>query len=257
MADDAFIEAGGRRLEVKRIGGAAALPTLVFLHEGLGSVAAWRDFPETLAAETGAPALVYSRHGYGKSAPLTAPRTVDYMHREALETLPELRDRLGIGEVVLVGHSDGASIALIHAGAGQWPVRGLILEAPHVFVEDISIAGVAAAQQAFDAGDLAKRLARYHDDAEGAFQGWSRGWLDPAFRDWNIEAYLPGVRCPVLAIQGAADEYGTVAQLDALARGLGGPFERLLLPNCGHTPHRDRKAATLAAMTRWWHNLVQ
>ncbi len=249
-----FVTAGGHRLEYRAIAGRAELPTLVFLHEGLGSVAMWRDFPDKVEAATGAPALVYSRYGYGKSDPLVGDRAVDYMHVEALTALPELRRTLGLDNVVLVGHSDGASIALIHAGAGQWPVRGLILEAPHVFVEDISVVGIEAAKQAFETGDLPKRLARYHDDVDGAFRGWNHAWLDPAFHTWNITDYLPGVHCPVLAIQGADDQYGTLAQLGAVARGVAGPFEQVVLPDCGHSPHRDQPAATLAAAVRWWHN---
>ena len=252
----AFIAAGGHRLEIERIAGRDHVPTLIFLHEGLGSVALWRDFPGKVAAATGAPAVVYSRFGYGKSDPLRRDRAVDYMHGEALSVLPELRRKLGLEDVVLFGHSDGASIALIHAGAGQWPVRGLILEAPHVFVEDTSIAGITAAKRAFETGDLSRRLARYHTDCDGAFRGWNKIWLHPDFRAWNITAYLPGVHCPVLAIQGADDEYGTLAQLDAVAGGVSGPAERLVLPRCGHAPHRDRPAATLAAITRWWHNPV-
>lgn len=254
MTDALFVRVGVYRLEIRRIAGRDDLPTLIFLHEGLGSVAMWRDFPDRVAVATGAPALVYSRHGYGKSDPLDGDRTVDYMHVEALTVLPELRAALGLDNAVLVGHSDGASIALIHACAGKWPVRGLILEAPHVFVEDISIAGIEAAKQAFESGDLAKRLARYHDDPGGAFRGWNRAWLDPAFRDWNIAAYLPGVRCPVLAIQGADDQYGSLAQLDTIANGVAGPYEQVVLADCRHSPHRDQPAETLAAIVRWWHN---
>jgi pimeloyl-ACP methyl ester carboxylesterase len=249
-----FINAGGHRLEIERSAGRDLVPTLIFLHEGLGSVAQWRDFPRQLAAATGAPLLVYSRYGYGKSDPLGRDRAVDYMHVEALTVLPELRQKLALKEIVLVGHSDGASIALIHAGAGKWPVRGLIVEAPHVFVEDISVAGITAAKRAFETGDLSSRLARYHVNAEAAFWGWNKIWLDPDFRAWNITEYLPGVRCPVLAIQGADDEYGTLAQLDAVTSGVSGPTEKLVLPDCGHAPHRDQPAATLAAMVRWWHN---
>jgi pimeloyl-ACP methyl ester carboxylesterase len=229
----------------------AAAPTLVLLHEGLGALAMWRDFPARLAAATGGATLVYSRLGYGKSGPLTAPRRVDYMHEEALETLPALRDALAIADPILVGHSDGASIALIHAGAGRWPVRGLILEAPHVFVEDVTVASIAAAKEAYATTDLRARLARYHDDVDGAFRGWNDIWLDPAFRDWSIESCLAGVTCPTLVIQGADDEYGTTAQLDAIAVQVAGPVETLLLPDCRHSPHRDRPAATLAAMARF------
>jgi pimeloyl-ACP methyl ester carboxylesterase len=243
-----FIDVGGYRLEFARMAGDARRPTLVFLHEGLGSVAMWRDFPAKLAKAKGAPAVVYSRLGYGRSDPLSAPRQVRYMHEEALVTLPALRQKLGLDDVVLVGHSDGASIAVIHAGSGGFPVRALVLEAPHVFVEDTSIAGIEAASDAYATTDLPKRLARYHEDVESAFRGWNDIWLAPAFRAWNIEEYLAGVRCPVLAIQGEDDQYGTLAQVDAIERGIAGSFEKLVLKNCGHSPHRDQEDAVLAAM---------
>lgn len=249
---DEFVTAGGHRLEIREIAGRADLPTLVFLHEGLGSAALWKDFPDKLAAATGTSALIYSRHGHGRSDRLTGNRGVDYMHVEALTTLPELRRKLRLDQVVLVGHSDGASIALIHAA--RWPVRGLILEAPHVFVEDVTVAGIAEAKRAYETTDLGKRLARYHDDPDGTFWGWNKIWLHPDFRSWNIESVLPDVRCPVLAIQGAEDEYGTLAQLDAVERGVTGPFEKLVIADCRHAPHRDQEAATLAAMVRWWQN---
>jgi pimeloyl-ACP methyl ester carboxylesterase len=246
-----FLTAGGHRLEYERIDGARERPALILLHEGLGSIALWRDFPAKLAEAAGCPAVVYSRWGYGRSDALDGPRSVDYMHREALDTLPELRAQLGLDDAILVGHSDGASIALIHAGSGRWPVRGLMLEAPHVFVEDVSITSIAAARTAYETTDLRRRLARYHADVDGAFRGWNDIWLDADFRAWNIEEYLPGVRCPVLAIQGADDEYGTLKQLDAIERGVAGPFERLVLPECKHSPHRDQEDAVLAAMMRF------
>lgn len=221
---------------------------LIFLHEGLGSVAAWRDFPARLAADTGCRAIVYSRLGYGKSDPVPLPRRPDYMHRAALEELPALRRALAVENPILIGHSDGGSIALIHAGAGRRKVRALILEAPHVFVEDISIAGIEAAKRAYDTGDLKTRLARAHEHVEPMFRGWNDAWLSPEFRGWNIEACLPTIACPVLAIQGADDQYGTLAQLDSIAGGVGGPFEKLVLAQCGHAPHRDQEAATLEAM---------
>jgi pimeloyl-ACP methyl ester carboxylesterase len=246
-----FLTAGGHRLDYERIDGASGAPTLLLLHEGLGSIAMWRDFPAKLAQATGCPAVVYSRYGYGRSDPLGGPRGVDYMHREALETLPELRAALGLDEVILVGHSDGASIALIDGGNGRWPVRAVVLEAPHVFVEDVSVASIAAARTAYDGTDLRQRLARYHADVDSAFRGWNDIWLHPDFRAWNIEEFLPGVRCPVLAIQGADDEYGTLAQIDAIERSVAGCFERLVLPDCKHSPHRDQEQATLAAMARF------
>jgi pimeloyl-ACP methyl ester carboxylesterase len=247
-----YLDVNSHRLEIRRIPGSVKdRPTLIFLHEGLGSAALWRDYPAKLAAATGLPALVYSRYGYGKSDRLRSARTVDYMHVEALETLPAVRRRFGLDDVILIGHSDGASIALVHAGDGRWAVRGLVLEAPHVLVEEITIASIAAAKDAFETTDLERRLGRYHDDPAGAFWGWNRIWLDPAFRSWNIEAVLPRIRCPVLAIQGADDEYGTLAQIDAIARGLGGRFERQVLPDCRHSPHRDQEPATLAATVRF------
>jgi len=246
-----FLTAGGHRLEYARIDGARDRPTLILLHEGLGSIALWRDFPMKLAQATGCAVVVYSRYGYGRSDALAGPRGVDYMHREALEALPELRARLGLDDAILVGHSDGASIALIHAGSGRWPVRALVLEAPHVFVEDVSLTSIAAARTAYETTDLSRRLARYHADVDSAFRGWNDIWLHADFRAWNIEDVLPGVRRPVLAIQGADDEYGTLAQLDAIERGVAGAFERLVLPECRHSPHRDQEQTVLAAMARF------
>jgi pimeloyl-ACP methyl ester carboxylesterase len=246
-----FLNAGGHRLEYEHIAGRRDAPSLILLHEGLGSVALWRDFPRKLAAATQCPLLVYSRYGYGRSDAIAEPRQPRYMHDEALVTLAELRHSLGLDDAILIGHSDGASIALIHAGSGHWPVRALVLEAPHVFVEDVSIVSIGQARQAYEAADLRQRLARYHADVESAFRGWNDAWLDPAFRHWNIGTYLPGIRCPVLAIQGADDEYGTLAQIDAVERGVRGRFEKLVLQNCRHTPHRDQEQAVLAAMTRF------
>ncbi len=252
----AFVTVRGHRLEVERIDAAGAdAPTLVFLHEGLGSVALWRNFPAKLAERTSAGALVYSRRSYGRSDRLDAPRKVDYMHDEALVVLPELLRECGIADPILIGHSDGASIALIHAGSGRWPVRALILEAPHVFVEDVTVASIEQAKATYRTTDLEKRLARHHEDPDHAFWGWNDIWLDPAFRSWTIEEYLPGVRCPVLAIQGADDEYGTLGQLDAVERGVGGSFERLVLADCKHSPHRDQDAQTLEAMAAFVERL--
>lgn len=226
----------------------AGEPVLVFLHEGLGSAGLWRDFPAQLAERTGLPALVYSRYGYGGSDVLEGKRAVTYMHREALEALPELREALGLDDVILVGHSDGGSISLIHAGADKWPVRGLMLMAPHVFVEDITIAGIEDAKVAYESTDLPARIGRRHTDGDVTFWGWNDIWLNPAFRDWNIEEHLPSVTAPVLVLQGEGDEYGSGAQLDAIAAQVGGPIETLLIPDCRHSPQRDQPEAVLDAM---------
>jgi pimeloyl-ACP methyl ester carboxylesterase len=258
MKEIQFIAAGGHRLEFVPIAGAVEdAPTLIFLHEGLGSVAQWRDFPAKLAAATGLPAVIYSRQGHGRSDALAGPRGVDYMHIEALEVLPALRDELGLDDAILVGHSDGASIALIHAGAGRQPVRALILEAPHVFVEDFAVAAIAETKTLFETTDLSRRLARYHDDPDGVFWGWNRIWLSPEFRAWTIERLLPSVTCPVLAIQGAEDEYGTRRQLDALRRDLAGSYDELIVPDCRHAPHRDQETAVLDAMAKFIARIIQ
>lgn len=256
-----LLHAGGHRLEYRWVRPAAARaggarPCLVFLHEGLGSTALWKTFPDRAAEATGCPALVYSRYGYGKSDRLAAARGVDYMHREALDTLPEVLRQLKIADPILVGHSDGASIALIHAGASRWPVRALVAMAPHVFVEDITVSSIAAAKVTFETTDLAQKLGRYHDDPVSTFQGWNDIWLHPNFRRWNIEAYLPHIACPLLLIQGEDDQYGTLAQLDAIERQVGGPVERVVLARCGHSPHVDQKEATLEAIAAFVRRLT-
>ena len=246
-----FIDLGGPRLEytLLRVAGESA-PTLVFLHEGLGSVALWKDFPQRLAHASGCNALVYSRQGYGRSSPLTGPRQPDFMHVEALEVLPALLDALAVSDPVLFGHSDGASIALIHAASGIRPVRGAILLAPHVMVEEVCVRSIAAARDSYAGSELGARLAPYHADPEGAFRGWCDIWLDPRFRDWNIEAEVARIRCPLLAIQGYDDEYGTMEQIDRIAR-LVPDTELLRLQDCRHSPHRDQPDAVIAASTRF------
>lgn len=252
-----FVTLGQARLECQLIGATRPdRPFLVFLHEGLGSLALWRGFPETVCAATGCGALVYSREGYGASTPIRGPRAVDYMHREAREVLPALLAGLNITAPVLVGHSDGASIALIYAGSTPEAVRGLVLMAPHVFVEDRSVSSIAAAKLAYEQNDLRTRLSRYHREVDSAFRGWNDIWLAPAFRDWNITAYLPRLRCPVLAIQGLDDEYGTMAQLDAIADGAAGPVRQLRLAQCRHSPHRDQPDATLEAIATFLDTLT-
>jgi pimeloyl-ACP methyl ester carboxylesterase len=247
--ETSFVSVLGHKLEVLRIAGAGA-PTLVFLHEGLGSVAMWRDFPQKAAAATGCAAVVYSRYGYGQSDVLREARAVDYMHVEALQVLPHLLQALDISDPVLVGHSDGGSIALIHAAANS-ATRGLVVMAPHVFVEDISVKSIADAKTAFENTDLPQKLGRYHADAAKTFRGWNDIWLHPDFRSWNIEEVLPRIRCPMLAIQGFDDEYGTMAQLEAIAAQTGGPIELLRLAACGHSPHRDQPKVVIEAMSRF------
>lgn len=243
--------AAGRRLEYAWHGpGPESAPTLVLLHEGLGSVSMWRDFPARLAEATGLGALAYSRAGHGGSDPVPLPRPLTFMHEEALVVLPAVLDAAGVREAVLVGHSDGGSIALIHAGGGSTErVRALLLEAPHVFCEERSVRSIAEAAQRYRQGDLRRALERHHGtNVDVAFWGWNGAWLDPGFRDWNIETHLRGVRVPVLVVQGDRDEYGTLRQLDAIEAGCAGPVERLVLDDCGHSPHRDQPEAVLSAM---------
>lgn len=253
-----FIQTGGHRLEYRLIRppNAPAAPVLVFLHEGLGSLALWKRFPDAVADATGCCALVYSRYGYGKSDPLAEPRKVDYMHREALEVLPELLDALSIGNPVLIGHSDGASIALIHAGASKRAVAGVVAMAPHVFVEDLSVSSIAAAKVTFETTDLPVKLGRYHADVASAFRGWNDIWLHPDFRAWNIESYLAGIRCPVLLIQGEDDEYGTLAQIEAIEQQLVSSAHTVKLAQCGHSPHLDQREATLRAIAAFVEELA-
>jgi len=228
------------KLETKEIDGSE--PALVFLHEGLGSVALWRDFPDRVAGESGRRALIYSRAGHGQSDVPEADRTPRFMHEEALEVLPRVLEEHGIERPVLIGHSDGGSISLIHAS--EHPVERLVLLAPHVFVEDVSVAAITEARDAFPA--LRERMARHHRDAERTFRLWNDIWLAPEFRDWNIEDVLPQVTAPTLVIQGKDDQYGTLAQVEAIERGLGGPVTRAVLP-CRHAPHREAPGETLRA----------
>jgi pimeloyl-ACP methyl ester carboxylesterase len=247
------------RVELMRIEPAGLdrdAPLVVFLHEGLGSVAMWRDFPARLCAAAGVRGLVYSRPGYGRSSPRSAQERwgLDFMHRQAHEVLPALLDALRIDRHArppwLLGHSDGASIALLHAA--KWPdaVSGLVLMAPHVFVEDVSIASIQQARHNYLHTDLRQRLARYHDDADSAFWGWNDIWLHPPFANWNIEAETAAITCPVLAMQGADDEYGTLQQIRAIARSV--PHTVLVeLPSCGHSPHREQPQRVIDEVTRF------
>lgn len=243
VARDVVVD--GKRLETVRWDGDPARPAIVMLHEGLGSVSAWRDFPDRLRARTARTVVAYSRYGYGRSDVLREKREPSYMHQEGEVVLPALLAALGIERPVLFGHSDGASIALICAGAHPEVVRGLVLEAPHVFVEELSLRSIAAAKEAYATTDLPAKLARHHADADATFHGWNDVWLDPRFRDWNIEAHAAYVECPVLMIQGGADEYGTTAQLDAIATWVDGASTIVLVPGAGHAPHRDAPDAVL------------
>lgn len=246
---------GGHSLEAARIEAYRSdLPTIVMLHEGLGSVAHWKDFPLRLAEETGAGVFLYSRYGHGASDALREPRPVSYMHHEAQVVLPEILRAAGIERPLLLGHSDGASIAIIYAGTFPDSPIGLILEAPHVFVEDITVSSIAQAKVIYQETDLPQRLSRYHENANSLFWGWNNIWLDPRFRDWNIESFLDPIRCPVLVLQGAQDEYGTARQVEAIQRRIPSS-SALLLDNCKHAPHRDRSEATLSVIRRFLDSL--
>ena len=242
------------RLEYQWVGAAeSASPTVVFLHEGLGSVAMWKDFPARFCRDHGFKGLVFSRYGYGRSTPKPPDEywTPDFMHAQARELLPLLLAQLGIDRPWLFGHSDGASIALQHAA--EFDVAGIVVVAPHIFVEDLSIASIEKAREAYATTDLRARLARYHADPDSAFRGWNDVWLDPSFRAWNIEAELATIRCPVLAVQGEDDEYGTLAQIRGIAARL--PKTRLfVIPECGHSPHRDQPELLATEAARFIHD---
>lgn len=249
MSHSEYLTVAGKRLEVAWHGPTPGeAPTLVFLHEGLGCVAMWRDFPAELAAATGCGALVYSRLGYGRSDPCSLPRPVRYMHDEGLHVLPELLDVAGIRECILIGHSDGGSIAIVYAGGTPaTPLRGLITEAAHVFCEPLTLRSIREAKLAYTEGGLRGKLQKHHgQNTDCAFWGWNGAWLDPEFEHWNLEEYLPRIEVPTLAIQGEDDPYGTPAQVEAIARQSGA--EVLMLPACGHCPHRDQHDTTLRAM---------
>lgn len=224
--------------------------TIVLLHEGLGCVSMWRDFPQRLAERTGLGVLVYSRAGYGGSDSAPLPRPLSYMHDEARDVLPEILDHWALRSVFPVGHSDGASIAAVHAGAKRDSrLRGLVLMAPHFFVEQMGIDSIAAAKVAYETTDLRARLTRHHgENVDNAFRGWNEAWLDSRFRDWNIEEFLPRIAVPMLVLQGKGDEYGSALQPAAAKRLSGGPVETVLFEDCGHSPQRDRPEETLAAI---------
>jgi pimeloyl-ACP methyl ester carboxylesterase len=247
---DLSFTVAGKKIEAAWHGpGPEQAPTLVLLHEGLGSLAMWKEFPQQLAERTGYGVLVYSRPGYGNSDPVELPRPLTYMHVEAREVLPAVLDRAGVRKTILVGHSDGASIATIYAGSRQdFRVRGLVLIAPHFFVEDISVRSIAAVKDAYETGDLRARLAKYHRDVDVAFRGWNRAWLDPDFRRWRIDEFLAYIRVPILIVQGQDDEYGTPAQIAVAQQEAYCPVEVRMLAGAGHSPQVDRPEETLEAI---------
>jgi pimeloyl-ACP methyl ester carboxylesterase len=243
---------GGGRIEFLDFAGTAYRSPLVLLHEGLGSVGLWRGLPGRLRESTSRRVIAFSRHGHGDSDPPPQHRRPDFMHREACEILPTLLARLGVSQPILVGHSDGASIGLIYA-AGN-PVAGLVLLAPHVFVEEITLAGIRQAEAMFEAGNLRGRMARHHRDPDVTFRNWCGVWLHPDFRNWNLAALLESVRAPVLLIQGEDDPYGTLAQLEAIERGVAGATSRLVVPG-GHSPHLESPDITIEAINRFVERL--
>jgi len=246
-----LVTVGDTRLEYVRLPSShprEGAPAIVFLHEGLGSVAMWRDFPQRVADATGCEAVVYSRAGYGRSDPARLPRSVRYMHDEGLIVLPALLAVLELERPILFGHSDGGSIALLCAGGTDTPLAGVIAMAPHVMVEEISVTSIAQAEVAWQTTDLRVRLGKHHADVEAAFRGWNDIWLHPEFRDWNIEQYLPRIRCPVLAIQGEDDEYGSMVQIERIAA-QAEDVELAKLADCRHSPHKDQPAAVIEAVT--------
>lgn len=248
----------GRKLEYAWIGPPAdEAPTLVFLHEGLGSLSLWRDFPRSLCARTRCGGLVYSRRGHGASDPLDRPHPVTFMHDEALVALPELLAGFRIHRPILIGHSDGGSIALIYSGSGIGETGGLILEAPHVFVEDLTVQSIAQIRKRYDTSELRERLGRHHANVDTLFYAWTDVWLSSEFRDWNIQKSLPGIHSPTMIIQGLDDEYGTKIQVDAIADTLGERCEVVMLADCGHAPHVDQRAAVETAMAGFVDRLVK
>jgi pimeloyl-ACP methyl ester carboxylesterase len=248
-----FLHIGDSDLEYRMIGPAPSeAPTIVMLHEGLGSVALWGDFPDRLQAATGMGVFVYSRAGYGASTPVTLPRPLDYMSREALDVLPALLDAIGFERGVLLGHSDGASIAAIYAGgSSDHRVRGVVLIAPHFVVEDVSVASIAEIRKTYEATDLRSKLARWHQNVDNAFYGWNDAWLDPDFRRWDISEYLAYIRVPVAILQGADDQYGTIRQIEIAKEECYCPVDVTVITGAGHSPHREVPELTLATISEF------
>jgi pimeloyl-ACP methyl ester carboxylesterase len=259
LAEQGFLDVGNTRLEYRMIGPRPdEAPTIVMLHEGLGCVGLWGDFPDKLAAATGAGVFVYSRAGYGNSSPVALPRPLTFMQDEARDVLPRLLDAVGFRRGLLLGHSDGASIAAIYAGSVQdHRVRGLILIAPHFFTEDMGIAEIARAKQMFATTELRGKLARWHADVDNAFRGWNDAWLDPDFRKWDITTELAYIRVPLLIVQGADDQYGTVKQIEAAERECYCPVDVALLPGVRHSPHREAPDELLKVTAEFANRLLR
>ena len=251
LAHTGFLTIGATDLEYRMIGPSPEhAPTIVMLHEGLGSAALWGDFPEKLQAATGAGVFAYSRASYGHSTPAKLPRQFDYMHVEALDVLPKLLDKIGFGRGMLLGHSDGASIAAIYAGGVQdHRIRAIALIAPHFIVEDISVTSIAEIKTAYETTNLREKLARWHRDVDNAFYGWNGAWIDPQFRNWDISEYLAYIRVPVAIIQGADDRYGTIRQVEIAQQECYCPVDVTMLAGAGHSPHREAPGATLNAIS--------
>jgi pimeloyl-ACP methyl ester carboxylesterase len=253
LAPTGFLGIGAAELEYRMIGPAPDdAPTIVMLHEGLGSAGLWGDFPDKLQAATGAGIFIYSRAGYGASSKVELPRPLDYMHIEALEVLPKLLDAIGFRRGLLLGHSDGASIAAIYAGSHQdHRVQGIALIAPHFIVEDISVASIAEIKTAYETTNLKEKLKRWHNDVDNAFYGWNGAWLDPKFRGWDISEYLAYIRVPVAILQGVDDQYGTMRQVEIAQEECYCPVDVTLIPGAGHQPHREAPGATLNAISEF------
>jgi pimeloyl-ACP methyl ester carboxylesterase len=251
IADSGFLTIGTQRLEYRMIGPQPdAAPTLVLLHEGLGCVGLWSDFPDKLQAATGAGVFVYTRAGYGQSSPVTLPRPLSFMHAEAQETLPQILETIGFQRGLLIGHSDGASIAAIYAGSHQdHRIGGLVLIAPHFIVEDVTIAVIAEMRKAYDSTELRARLSRWHADVDATVHGWSDVWLKGDFRKWDLTEFLAYIRVPVLIVQGEGDQYGTVRQIEIAQEECYCPVEVALLPDAKHSPQREAPEATLKTIT--------
>jgi pimeloyl-ACP methyl ester carboxylesterase len=259
LADEGFVDLPLHRLEYRMIGPRPdAAPTIVMLHEGLGCVGLWGAFPEQLASATGAGVLVYSRAGYGKSSPGKLPRGVNFMHEEALDVLPCLLAAVGFQRGILLGHSDGGSIAAIYAGSIQdHRVRGLVLMAPHFFTEEMGLEAIRRTREAFAAGTLREKLKRWHSDVDCAFRSWNEPWLNPDFDKWNITEVLGYIRVPILIVQGADDEYGTLRQVEAAKDECYCPVETVVLPGVGHAPHREAPKETLEATAAFIQRLLR